>query len=160
MERADCRAAGAGLAPTRKASVAVPWPLVDDASVIQDAAVEADHVQSGVVSIATVPEPPAAGTLDSELVADSWHFEVVGAVICVEDEWQPAITRQAMTTTVTGKVRSSRLMFAGATVQEPCRRIVIAPLSSLQIRRRVDPPVLSTRQCHARTIGSVSSNSR
>jgi len=39
--------------------------------VIQDAGVEADQVQSRAVSMATVPEPPAAGTFDSELVADS-----------------------------------------------------------------------------------------
>jgi hypothetical protein len=39
--------------------------------VIQDAAAEADQVQSRVVSIVTVPEPPAAGTFDSELVAES-----------------------------------------------------------------------------------------
>ena len=80
---------------------------------------EADQLQSRVVSIATVPEPPAAGTFDSELVADSSHFEVVGAVISVEDEWQPAITRQAMITTVTGRVRSSRLMFAGRLSKSP-----------------------------------------
>jgi len=80
--------------------------------VIQGAAVEADQVQSRVVSIATVPEPPAAGTLDSELVAVTWHFEVVGAVISVEVEWQPAITRQAMTTTVAAKVRSNCFMCA------------------------------------------------
>ena len=122
MESAECRAAAAGLAPTRKASVPLPCPLVGDANVIQDAAVEADQVQSRAVSIATIPEPPAAGAFDSELVADTWHFEVVGAVISVEDDWQPAITRQAMATTVTGKVRSSRLMFAAATRQERCLR--------------------------------------
>ena len=70
-------------------------------------------MQSRVVSIATVPEPPAAGTVDSELVAATWHFEVVGAVISVDDDRHPAITRQAMTTTVTAKVRGSCFMCAG-----------------------------------------------
>lgn len=74
---------------------------------IQDAAVEADHVQSRVVSIATVPDPPEAGTFVNELVTESWHFEVVGAVTCTEDEWQPATVRQAMIPKVSGKLRSS-----------------------------------------------------
>jgi hypothetical protein len=87
--------------------------------VIQDAAVEADQVQSRVVSIVTVPEPPAAGTFDSELVADSWHFDVVGEVTCVEDDSQPAMARQAMIAKVSGTVRSSRPIFCRATMQEP-----------------------------------------
>ena len=108
-ETADCRAAGAGFAPTRKSSVPLPCPFVDEPRLIHDAVVEADHVQSRVVSIATVPAPPAAGTFDMELVADSWHFDVVGATSCVDDDdLQPAIASQAITAEVSGKVRASR----------------------------------------------------
>lgn len=106
--------AGAGFGPTRKSTVPLPWPLVDEANVIQDAVVEADHVQSRVVSMATVPEPPAAGTLESELLKDSSHFEVVGAAGCVEDEEDvphPAITRHAMTAEVSGTARFSSPIF-------------------------------------------------
>ena len=44
-----------------------------------------------------------------ELVADSWHFDVVGATSCVDDDdLQPAIASQAITAEVSGKVRASR----------------------------------------------------
>ena len=91
---------------------------------IQDAAVDADQVQSRVVSIVTVPEPPAAGTFDSELVADSWHFEVVGAVISVEDDWQPAIIRQTRTTDISGRGCSSRVMFPRDSARAPSSKVL------------------------------------
>jgi hypothetical protein len=90
--------------------------------VIQDAAVDADQVQSRVVSIVTVPEPPAAGAFDNELLADSWHFEVVGAVISVEDDSQPAINRQTTTTEMSGNGRNGRSLFPCDSARAPRRK--------------------------------------
>jgi hypothetical protein len=65
------RAARSEFASTRKSTVPLPCPLTADVSAIHAAAVVVDHVQSRVVVTVIVPDPPAAGTDDSELVADT-----------------------------------------------------------------------------------------
>ncbi len=62
---------------------ASPWPFVV-AIVTQLAFTVADQVQSRVAVTATVPWPPAAGNVGTEVVAPTWHFWVVGDTIAVE----------------------------------------------------------------------------
>src|SRR3954470_5612525 len=47
---------------------------------IQPTALDAAQVQSRVVSTLMVPAPPVAGAEGMELVAETWHFDPVGAV--------------------------------------------------------------------------------
>ena len=75
----------------------LPCPAVGDPSVIHDASLDADHVQSRVVSTVTVAAAPAAGTVAIELVAVTSHFDVVGAVTSMVDDVQAATTRDAAT---------------------------------------------------------------
>src|SRR5688572_5115164 len=57
-------------------------------------ALDAAHVQSRVVVIATVPVPPAAGTDATGVSAVTWHFGVDGEVRETEEEPQ-ALARMA-----------------------------------------------------------------
>jgi hypothetical protein len=84
------RDAGTGFAATVYGTEAPPWPFVF-ASETQFALVLADHVQSRVVSTASVPCPPSAV---NAVVGDptwTWHFTDTGAVTAVDvcDDVQP-----------------------------------------------------------------------
>jgi hypothetical protein len=66
-----CLAARSEFASTLKSTVPFPCPLAPEVSAIHAAAVEVDQVQSRVVVTVIVPEPPVAGTDDSELFAET-----------------------------------------------------------------------------------------
>jgi hypothetical protein len=74
------RAAGSGFGATRNPTEPAPCPVVPEVIAIQEAALDADHVQSRFVSTAIVPLPPVAGADPIELVAATVHFDPVGAV--------------------------------------------------------------------------------
>lgn len=57
--------------------------------------VDADHVQSRVVSTLTVASAPPGGAVVIELVAVTAHFVPVGAVTLVFDDVQPAANTAA-----------------------------------------------------------------
>jgi hypothetical protein len=113
--------------------------------VIQDAIVEADQLQSRVVSMATDPWPPVAGTFDSELVTASWHFGVDGAVelTCVDDESQPATTRQANTAMINGTKSAGRPIFSGDHARAPPSTI---DLQAFHTRARTSELLLASRE--------------
>ena len=82
------RGVGSTFVSTRYDNAASPWPLADDISEIHDVAVDADHVQSRLVLMVSVPEAPAAGTEVIELPTDTEHFESLGDVTEIEDDPQ------------------------------------------------------------------------
>jgi hypothetical protein len=79
----------------RTSTEPLPWPAAADPSVIQDASLDADHVQSRVVSIVTVASAPTAGAVAIELVAVTPHFDELGAVTSMLDDVHAATARQA-----------------------------------------------------------------
>ena len=91
-----CRGDGSLFAATRYVNVASPCPFVDDAIAIHGVGVDADHVQSRLVLILSVPDAPAAGTEDIELVTETEHFSPDGDVTEMDDE-PHADARQAST---------------------------------------------------------------
>ena len=82
------RGVGSTFVSTRYDNAASPWPLADDISEIHDVAVDADHVQSRLVLMVSVPEAPVAGTEVIELPTDTEHFESLGDVTEIEDDPQ------------------------------------------------------------------------
>jgi hypothetical protein len=84
------RLLGALFAATRYEIDPSPWPLESDAITIPCAVLEAAHVQSRAALTVSVPAPPAAGTLPSELATVTPQRGVVGAVTDVFDEVQDA----------------------------------------------------------------------
>ena len=84
------RLLGAVFAATRYAIDPSPWPLDADVITTHCAVFEAAHVQSRDALTASVPAPPAAGTISSEVVTVTPHRVVVGVVIEVFDEVQEA----------------------------------------------------------------------
>ena len=89
-----CRGDGSTFGATRYVSAASPCPVVDDAIEIHGVCVDADHVQSRSVLIVSVPDAPAAGTDDIELLTETEHLSNVGDVTETDDEPQ-ADARQA-----------------------------------------------------------------
>ena len=57
-------------------------------SEIHDVGVDADHVQSRLVLMVSVPEAPAAGTDVIELPTETEHFESPGEVTEIEEDPQ------------------------------------------------------------------------
>jgi hypothetical protein len=92
------RAAGSGFGATRNPTEPAPCPVVPEVIAIQEAALDADHVQSRFVSTAIVPLPPVAGADPIELVAATVHFDPVGAVTETDVDPQRA-ARSARTPT-------------------------------------------------------------
>ncbi len=88
------RGDGSTFAATRYESEASPCPFGVDVIEIHGVAVEADHVQSRFVVMVSVPEAPAAGTVDIELATVTEHLSKVGAVTEMEEDPQ-AEARQA-----------------------------------------------------------------
>jgi hypothetical protein len=82
------RGDGSTLPSTRYDNAASPCPLGDDISEIHDVDVDADHVQSRLVLIVSVPAAPVAGTEVIELPTDTEHFESLGDVTEIEDDPQ------------------------------------------------------------------------
>jgi hypothetical protein len=66
--------------------------LLDAVSTIQDAALEAAHVQSRLVVTVRVPEPPAAGAVSIEFATVTRHFEPVGPVTESSEELHATVT--------------------------------------------------------------------
>jgi len=89
-----CRGDGSMFAATRYVKVASPCPFVEDAIEIHGVGVDADQVQSRLVAMVSVPDAPAAGTEEIELVTETEHFSPDGDVTEMDDEPQ-ADARQA-----------------------------------------------------------------
>jgi hypothetical protein len=123
------RADGSAFAAARYATLPLPCPAASDVSVIHEAPLDAVHVQSRVVSIVMVPVAPSAGTDASELVADTWHFGVVGPVTAIDDEPHA----DAMSATAIETSGARRVM--------TCGRVLIRDHAALQI------DCLTCRQC-------------
>src|SRR5690349_24861548 len=85
--RPACRAAGVLLVPTRKATLAAPWPWVRSGT-IHDASELSVHVHSRDVSTLTVPAPPEEENECVDAAAETTHLSDVGAVVDVEEELQ------------------------------------------------------------------------
>ncbi len=67
-----------------------PCPLEADAIEIHDALAVADQVQSRVASTVMDPFAPEAGALETELLAVTPHFGVVGAIVLTDVDPQAA----------------------------------------------------------------------
>ena len=116
------RADGCGLASTRYATVPLPCPDVPEVNEIQFEEVDADHVQSRVVSIETWPVPPAAG-IAPPVVAVTWHRCVSGSVSDTDVEPHAAAmraTRRQATMASSGRAR----MTTARLLQSRCLQIV------------------------------------
>jgi hypothetical protein len=84
------RLLGVVFAATRYAIDPSPWPFDPDVITIHGAVFEAAHAQSRSELTVSVPAPPAAGTVSSELVTVTPQRVVVGAVTDVFEEVQEA----------------------------------------------------------------------
>ncbi len=119
------RADRSGFGSTRKSTVPPPWPVAPDVIAIHAALLDADHVQSRVVSTVTVPEAPLAGADPIELVAATSHFGALGAATLTdEDPHAAAAAPIAIAATTDTRRRTARpYMATAATVQARCLRV-------------------------------------
>jgi hypothetical protein len=76
---------------------------------IHDALEFADHVQSLVVATATLPVAPANGAECMVVVAVTWHFELVGATVEMDDDPHAAAIHAASTVRIADRHRGKRL---------------------------------------------------
>jgi hypothetical protein len=102
------RETGLGFAPMWTSSDPLPCPDVAEPSVSHEAALDADHVQSRVVSTVTVAAAPDAGAVVIELVTVTSHFGAVGAVTSVVEEVHAATPTEMMSASVSRIQRASR----------------------------------------------------
>ncbi len=106
------RGVGSAFALTRYAIDPLPWPLVGGTSETQPEDVAASHVQSRVVVIASVLDMPPAGAVALvPLSILTWHFELDGAVVEMDDD-EPA---QAAAMAASAAIRDCRARTAACT---------------------------------------------
>ena len=112
------RGDGSAFGLTRYATDPLPWPLVGGSSKTQPADVVASHVQSRVVVIANALDIPVAGAVPALPPSMfTWHFELEGAVVEIEDDELAQAAARAASVGIT----NCRARTASRRMQSTCR---------------------------------------
>ena len=110
MSSEPWRIDGSGFALTRYATDPLPWPDAPEVMTSQGASVAALHVQSRLVSTASVPDMPFAGAAPAvSLPTVTLHLLSVGDVTDVDEEdFVHEVARAHSAAIANGRARTAR----------------------------------------------------